>query len=575
VDKHVLRRLQAAQPGSRQYTVAARFSCCQFVVLQEQNMHLLQLPADALACVLSHVPQQQRLGSCSLVSRSMHAAAVAATGELLQNRIATQQKADSLCAWLRRHGSKALKQLDLGADCLAYATPSIGVSLPRVGLLQLRSLTLSNVKLSQYVSYLAAATSQQQNSNTSLTTAAASAAQPGSRGAVGTAAAALVTAGALPLASLTGLTSFSATQCSTNRGSFLGWAIINLPSLTALRQLHLKGCTVAATAAAAAVAATEGSAEFGAMLAQLQQLTSLKLQGMRLDGTALVTLSRLSNLQQLQAGCVGSSAAPLQLQHLPASLTVLDISHCHVAPWVSSSSSRSRSRSSSSSSSSSILQLDNLQELNVSSADGFSPAFAATARQLRVFTLDANALPRTSGNANGVVAALSNLQQMRYLCLSSVGTQDVSAAVSCAGLTASSHLEELLLLDCQLPEGAQQHMFVAGKRLHQLTHLWWGRWAEAGGGYSASEKQKALRELSRSDCFAIGPGDAARMASCCPALRDLSSLWADSSVLCGELQCLVQLTALTRLTVGGSGWDDAAAEAVLAHMTGGLGGVCL
>jgi hypothetical protein len=36
-----------------------------------------------------------------------------------------------------------------------------------------------------------------------------------------------------------------------------------------------------------------------------------------------------------------------------------------------------------------------------------------------------------------------------------------------------------------------------------------------------------------------------------------------------DLQSLLQLTGLTKLGVAGSCWDDSAAEAVLARMTGG------
>jgi hypothetical protein len=96
--------------------------------------HLLQLPAESLACVVSHAPLQHRLGSCSLASRAMHAAAVAATPEIQISHI-TQDSADAVCAWLCQHGSKALRQLQMSAGTLVFhnsVKPSapIAVSLP-------------------------------------------------------------------------------------------------------------------------------------------------------------------------------------------------------------------------------------------------------------------------------------------------------------------------------------------------------------------------------------------------------------------------------------------------------------
>lgn len=66
---------------------------------------LPQLPADVLARVLSFVPLQQRLGSCSLASRSMHAAAAAAPLEIQTSTFIRQTQADALCYWLQRHST--------------------------------------------------------------------------------------------------------------------------------------------------------------------------------------------------------------------------------------------------------------------------------------------------------------------------------------------------------------------------------------------------------------------------------------------------------------------------------------
>jgi hypothetical protein len=76
-------------------------------------MQLQQLPAGILQQILSHLPLQQRLGSCSLASRAMHAAAVAATEEIYLAGFGRQQKASSLCHWLARYDSQALKRVHL------------------------------------------------------------------------------------------------------------------------------------------------------------------------------------------------------------------------------------------------------------------------------------------------------------------------------------------------------------------------------------------------------------------------------------------------------------------------------
>jgi hypothetical protein len=41
-----------------------------------------------------------------------------------------------------------------------------------------------------------------------------------------------------------------------------------------------------------------------------------------------------------------------------------------------------------------------------------------------------------------------------------------------------------------------------------------------------------------------------------------------SSIRSSELQALLQLTALTKMGIAGIGWDDDAADAALANMTG-------
>jgi hypothetical protein len=68
----------------------------------------------------------------------------------------------------------------------------------------------------------------------------------------------------------------------------------------------------------------------------------------------------------------------------------------------------------------------------------------------------------------------------------------------------------------------------------------------------------------------LEPGDVGLLVACCPGLRDLSVVWAGADISCSELEQLLQLTALTRLSIGGEGWTDDTASKVLARMTGRL-----
>jgi hypothetical protein len=110
--------------------------------LQEPNTtkQLPQLPEDVLARILSHVPLQQRLGSCSLASRAMHAAAVAATDTIQHNTLKLQYSANALCAWLQQYGSQALRGLEIDAPDFMHCY--VKLPLPWQCLTQLQHLKL-------------------------------------------------------------------------------------------------------------------------------------------------------------------------------------------------------------------------------------------------------------------------------------------------------------------------------------------------------------------------------------------------------------------------------------------------
>lgn len=64
---------------------------------------LMDIPAALLPSILRHVPLQERLGVCTLVCHSFHAAAVAATHSISIMSM-TQEQCDQLSEWLQRHG---------------------------------------------------------------------------------------------------------------------------------------------------------------------------------------------------------------------------------------------------------------------------------------------------------------------------------------------------------------------------------------------------------------------------------------------------------------------------------------
>jgi hypothetical protein len=122
---------------------------------QHQNQDKV-LPSLALESVLAQLPLQQRLGSCSLACRSLQEAAAAATHSIQLHSIDSQQQADALCTWLRRHGRKGLQHLDLEGD--RYLEFPAAVNLPWQQLLQLQSLSVRRLELVSQASSLSALT---------------------------------------------------------------------------------------------------------------------------------------------------------------------------------------------------------------------------------------------------------------------------------------------------------------------------------------------------------------------------------------------------------------------------------
>lgn len=135
------------------------------------------LPAELLTAVLRHVPQQQRLSSCALVSRTWHTAALAATTRLSYDANCSKgasgisapangQGLAQLQDWLQQHGCR-LQSLDLDFRWNAH---NHKLSLLSMQLAQLKDLKLSGLLLySSTTPSLQAVTSYGWGSLTALT----------------------------------------------------------------------------------------------------------------------------------------------------------------------------------------------------------------------------------------------------------------------------------------------------------------------------------------------------------------------------------------------------------------------
>jgi len=104
----------------------------------------------------------------------------------------------------------------------------------------------------------------------------------------------------------------------------MSYCLDYLASLSSLRDLDLTQCQIAATPAEHPMAiATLNSA-----LLQLQQLTSLCLCEMGVDGSVLAGFSGMQRLQSLElitSGDDDDAIPPISLEVLPPNLTVLDL----------------------------------------------------------------------------------------------------------------------------------------------------------------------------------------------------------------------------------------------------------
>jgi hypothetical protein len=310
----------------------------------------MDLPDKALQHVLTALPLDQLAGPCSLVCRQLQAAATIAASTLmrLECSSSSRQAAAAIEQYLRTHGSRleALK-LEGPKPC----------SLPVKHLHQLQALKLINLQL-----FTTFDTRREGRSggyfmngagfSAAAAAGAAAAAAGAAAAAAGAAAAAAKTAAAkapaiAALHELTALTNLQLDSCHIlNHEHGMIWLASELLHLPRLRQLQVQGLHSMFGFDAAC-----GGKEINGALEQLTLLTSFTLTRRRggMGGT-FTALSRLSQLQHLKLGLVGSDFDPLSLTSLPSSLTALELQECIVSRLPESSS---------------WLQLPQLQQLRI------------------------------------------------------------------------------------------------------------------------------------------------------------------------------------------------------------------
>jgi len=106
--------------------------------------HISQLTPELLARVLSHLPLQQRLRDCALVSKAWHKSVIMATSTV-DLRPCPQAKCDEVSAWLQAHGDAAAISSLRVTD--GRTTPPATLKFPTQALRDLRDLSLCGLQV--------------------------------------------------------------------------------------------------------------------------------------------------------------------------------------------------------------------------------------------------------------------------------------------------------------------------------------------------------------------------------------------------------------------------------------------
>jgi hypothetical protein len=210
-----------------------------------------------------------------------------------------------------------------------------------------------------------------------------------------------------------------------------------------------------------------------------------------------------------------------------------------------------------------VSNLRRLQSLNLRKIGSKEcPArFQNLPKTLTALQLDWACVDDPRGGFQDTVGMLPQLQQLQVVHLSCFG--DGLDAADFAALTASSCLTSLVLMSCVVSTKAARHMFRPGQLLPHLQQINISAAALADHG-DLEVALDGIRELS----LLVRAGEMQRIVDSCPVLRSLGTLRVAVNLHDYELLPLLQLSALTDLSIGGAGCTDTVAEIVLANMTG-------
>lgn len=468
------------------------------------------LPAELLVLVLQQLDLADRFFRAASVSHNWHTAAAAATSSVCKT-IANRAESDSFQLWLERRGRHVL-ELQISAKALC-------ICLPCCTLTQLRSLFVRALQL-KYAPHVPL---ESDSRNTA----------PGTSNAVQPAAASGCSVAVQSLALLTSLTRLSLNStriCSCSGG------MCCISALSGLKRLELFMVPVGGDDDTAG----QVSADFGAALQHLQQLTHLELVDTRLGDVALAGISNLHSLQHLELVSNARMTADAYAR-LPATLTALTISPSPIADF-------------SSSSFPGFNHLTALQHLTFYKVRGADLSVLSHMMQLtRLHYMPGQYGHQAMATLLAVLPQLQQLQELR-VCCGSHGDMEEQApgtahtAQQWSALCCSSALT-WLALDMPGPAVAQQ-LFPAWRQLPALQHLSFTHRSGAAAGIQPP----------------LGPDAVNALATCCPGLQQLDIMLAVQPRV--QLTPLGRLSALTHLVVGGEAISDAVAEQGLAQLTG-------
>ena len=248
---------------------------------------LPELPDAAVACILHHVPLQHRLSCCALVCRAWAAAAVAVPA-VIDVDFTSSERSGQVQHWLAKHGGAVAGLTGAGTQG-GDVHLSHPLQLPVQKFTQLRSLTLSYLKVELPLQGVSTDSSAGTLSGSALTGASSSTASS-----LGSAATAATSPIALPQ-----LQELKLLKCQLS-----AQLLSQLLSATAVSKLHwweLNPLSESAAAWSWEASSAQGPPTIWQQLQLLPKLSELQLVHGSLE---TVDVAPVSNLQHLQHLCL-------------------------------------------------------------------------------------------------------------------------------------------------------------------------------------------------------------------------------------------------------------------------------